>query len=165
MSFSKSEFAPGRLSSLFVILVLLIGCCLPAQGQMLNRKQLSQLGLSAAEQKELTKRLKLFVEYEKAGAYDKQFELLAQDHLASLVRLDVNKQSYVKFKQETEAATGKLLDLKVKSIERMPDRAGGFTFTVEVERKKEGRNYSDVPIFAGFLVNGTWYFSMVNVSF
>jgi hypothetical protein len=131
---------------------------------MLNRKQLSQLGLSAAERNELMKRLKLFVEYEKAGAYDKQFELLAQDHLASLVRLDVNEQNYVKFKEEIEAATGKLLELKVKSIKRMPDRAGGFNFTVAVKRQKEGRIYSDMPIFAGYLVNGTWYFSMVNVS-
>ena len=110
------------------------------------------------------KRFHLFVEYEKTRAYDKQFELLAQDHLARLVRLDVNEQSYVKFKQETEATVGKLLDLRVRDIKRMTDREGGFNFVVEVRLQKDGKIYSDTPIFAGYLVNGVWYFSIVYVN-
>ena len=110
------------------------------------------------------KRFQLFVEYEKTGAYDKQFELLAQDHLASLVRLEVNRESYVKFKQETEAAAGKLLELRVRDIKRVPDLAGGFNFVADVKLRKNGRIYSDSPIFAGYLMNGNWYFSIVYVN-
>jgi hypothetical protein len=173
MSFGGSSKALTRqrfgklFSSLFVILVLTIGCCVAARtsmAQTLNRRQLARLGLTAAQRSDLVKRLQLFVEYEKTRAYDKQFELLAQDHLASYVRLEVNEQSYVKFKQETEVATGRLLELKVRDIKRMPDREGGFNFVVEVKLQKDGRTYSDTPIFAGYLVNDTWYFSMVYVN-
>lgn len=162
MSFGR--FTRRRVSSLFVILVLTIGCCLPAFGQMINRRQVSRLGLSAAERSELLKRFQLFVEYEKAGAYDKQYELLAKDHLAGLVRIELDQESYVKFKRETAAATGKLLEVKVRDIKRVPGPAGGFNFAVEVKLEKNGRVYSDTPIFAGYLIDGTWYFSIVYVN-
>ena len=149
---------------LVVILVLTIGCCVTASGQTLSNRQLARLKLSAAERRELIKRFQLFVEYEKTQAYDKQFELLAKHHLANLLHMDVNKESYVKFKQQTEAAAGKVLGVRVKGITRMAEDEGGFEFNVVAKVEKDGRVYSDAPIFAGYLVKGAWYFSMLYIN-
>jgi hypothetical protein len=153
-----------RTVDLFVFLVMTIGCCLPALGQTLSNKQLSRLELRKPERSELIKRFQLFVEYEKTQSYDKQFELLAKEHVASVLHMDVTRESYVRFKQQTEATVGKLLELRVKTVRRMPDHEGGFNFSVVVKLQNGKTIYSDSPIFAGYLVNGSWYFSLVYVN-
>ena len=113
----------------------------------------------------MSKKFQLFVEYEKAQAYDKQYDLLARDHLATLLHMNVERESYVKFKRDTQRTEGRLLELTVKRIKKNPGYPENFVLSVIAKMQKGEREYSDRPICVAYLVNGDWRFALLHVEY
>lgn len=162
--------AAGRIrnrsvaAKLFAVMLCTIAFCLPALAQSIGSRQLAPLQLPSPTRSQLVERFNLFVSYEKTGAYDKQFELLAREHLASLLHMHVDKEKYVEFKQGSQRAVGKLIELTVKDIKRMPNSEDELSLSVVAKIQKGQFTYSDRPICVASLVNGTWYFSLLYVN-
>lgn len=149
---------------LFYLFLVSASLCLPTSGQMKDNKKLSHLSLPGHLRAQLIERFNLFVDYERQQCYEKQFDVLAKPHLANLLHMDVTKESYIKFKQETEIAVGKLIELRVKDIERTSDSYESLSFSVRAKLQKGKSTYFDEPIFVAYLLNGDWYFSLLYVN-
>ena len=124
---------------------------------------LTPLGLSRELRDRLVQRFDLFIAYEKAQAYESQYDLLAKDHLADLLHITPTKENYVTLKKEMEIA-GKLLRVSVNRIERRPGPSPSLNFSATVELRKGDRTYLDSPILVAYLINGDWYFSILYVN-
>ena len=147
------------------VLLAVIAFCLPAFGQTIDNKQVSSLHLSGSMRKRLLSRFELFTKYEKEQSYDKQFDLLAKDHLATLLHMNVDRQSYVKFRQDSQRGVGKLIDLTVTRIKRNPDDPQELGFSAIAKLQKEEREYSAPPICVAPQVNGDWRFLLLYVEY
>lgn len=75
--------------------------------------------------------------------------------------MNPTKENYVKFKQETEIAVGKLLGLRIGQIRRASDGLSSLRFSVVARLQKGSSTYSDRPIFVAYFVNYNWYFSLL----
>lgn len=133
-------------------------------GQSVSSRQLSRLHLPSNMREELVRRFDLFVEYEKTQSYEKQYELLGKDHMANLLHMDVDKNSYIKFKEDSQQAVGKLIKLTVKGIRRMPDNPNWLNLSVVAKLQKGKRTYSDTPICVAYLEDGDWRFSLLYIN-
>lgn len=151
----------ARSSCLFLMIICL---CVPTLGQMKDNKKLSRLHLSNNLRAQLRERFNLFVEYEKTRHYEKQFDLLAKDHLRDLLHMDTTKENYIKFKQENERAVGKLIGIKVKNIKRAGGSYESLDFSTVATLRKDGSTYVDEPIFVAYLLEGSWYFSLLYIN-
>jgi hypothetical protein len=147
-----------------IVFIVTIVFCLPSSGQTISNRQLARLHLPNHVRDKLAERFRLFIQYEKAQSYDKQFELLAKKHLANLLHMEVNKESYVKFKQESQLAVGRALDLRVRDIKRMSNDPDCLSFSVVVKLQKGQSLYSDTPILVGCSAERTWYFSLLYIN-
>lgn len=137
---------------------------MPAFGQRISNRQLSPLHLPSSMREQLVRRFDLFIEYEKAQSYEKQYELLGKEHMANLLHMDVDKESYIKFKEDSQRAVGKLIELTVKNIKRMPDNANWLSLSVVAKLQKGKATYSDTPICVAYLENGNWCFSLLYIN-
>lgn len=135
-----------------------------ASGQGLEDKRLSHLNIPRKLRTQLIERFDLFVAHEKTQCYEKQFDLLAQAHLADLLHMNVTKENYVKFKEETENVVGRLVELRVKKVEKILDSGESLRFSVRAKLQKPDFAYFDEPILVAYLIGDNWYFSLLYVS-
>jgi hypothetical protein len=147
-----------------LILLVALGCSMSAFGQRISNRQLSPLHLPNSMRERLVRRFDLFIEYEKAQSYEKQYELLGKEHMANLLHMDVDKESYIKFKEDSQRAVGRLIELTVKDIKRMPDNANWLSLSVVAKLQKGKTTYSDTPICVAYLENGNWRFSLLYIN-
>src|SRR4051812_42543317 len=99
------------------LLSLCLLAALPAFGQEANLEK-RFAPVPASMRARLIERLNLFLEYDRAGEYEKKFDLFSEYYLTGL---KWTQADYVKLMQE-HAAQGKgerLIDFKVSSVENM----------------------------------------------
>jgi hypothetical protein len=153
-----------QLAKVLIVFFVAMNFCVPVCGQAIGNKQLSSLHLPTALRDRLIERFNLFIECERTQSYDKQFDLLAKTHLAKLLHMNVTKENYVKFKEESEVAVGKLIKLRIKKIKRTSDSLESLSFSVIAKLQKGNSTYLDKPIFVAYLLEGDWYFSLMYIN-
>jgi len=138
---------PKRLSASFAVLVLLAA---PASGQVRNAKQLSRVPTELRDR--LVKRLELFIQYDRAHEYERQFDLLSRSYLESN---KFSRESYVEFKRKE--VRGTLLEVKLHNA-TIDLKRGVVRLPVAAKTKYEGKVVDDSWIINAYLQDGEWYF-------
>jgi hypothetical protein len=123
---------------------------MPVFGQVKNTKKLSRLPSPLREG--LIRRLELFVRYDRAREYDKQFDLLSRSYLESG---KFNREAYVEFKRKE--IRGTLLEIKIHGVVlHLEDNYVAIPASAKTMRK--GRVVDDIWNFTAYLQDGEWYF-------
>jgi hypothetical protein len=155
----------NRLIQFCATLLAVVVFLMPALAQVIDDDQLSKLHLSKPVREQFVNRFKQFIEDEEAHAYDKQFDLLAKDHLGTLLHMSVDRESYVRFKQENEQTVGDLIEIRVKRVTRNPNNPKEFVLSVIAKLRKGQREYSANPICVAYYMDGNWRFSLLYVEY
>lgn len=142
------------LCSLFAILLSPVF----ALGQVKDIEKFSHLRVSRDLRERLAERFNLFVEYERTGRYEQQYDLLADE-----ARRNMQRNEYADNKRMSERATGQLLELKIRGIGRKLNDGEWVRINVQVRLRLNSRTYSDYPTVVAYLRNGEWYFSMAYI--
>ena len=143
------------LSAIIVVVLLTTA----AFGQVKDSKKFSRLQMSENLRASLVERFNLWVEYERAGRYDKQFEMTDLTHYQDY--WDVPR--YIDFKQNSRSFHGELLELKVKSVEQ--DSVRSVSISIRAKLQKNNKKRWETPIMVARMENGVWifYFTYVQV--
>src|SRR5829696_3933149 len=102
-----------KYSSICLFILLL---STPAFAQRVDARKLSRLRVSEALRARLAERLSLFMEYELAGQYEKQYDLLATRCPAGYPCPAVSRDEYVREKRRERDDVGTMLELKFEGI-------------------------------------------------
>jgi hypothetical protein len=142
-----------KLAKISPILFLML-LAIPASAQLRNPKKLAKL--STPLQERLIERLNLYIEYDRTGQYDKQYDLLSNSYIE---RMKLNKESYPKTKIKWGDTVGVLLEFKAKYIDvklnhNMVVMAG------EARIIYKGRKVFQAANITAYLQNDEWYFDV-----
>jgi hypothetical protein len=109
----------------------------------------------------LVLRFNLFVEYERHGDYDKQFDLLSEDYLASLKSVNVGRDNYVEFKRKICDTLGCLVELRVITAgDLQPSDNERLSIFAGAKLRKDHRTYYQQTRLIAYLKQEDWFFSM-----
>jgi len=140
-------------------LIAILLCAVTIPGQVKDAGKFSRLRVPRDLRERLAERFNLFVEYERTGQYEKQYDLLADE-----ARRNVQRHEYAEGKRKAEQEVGRLLELKVTGVGRKLTDGKWVGVDLRPKLWLKGRTYSDQAIsFTAYLQDGDWYFSMAYV--
>ena len=148
MSISRPSYL--NISHLWLATLALSLFTLPAFGQVKNTKKLSRIPPPSSES--LIRRLELFVQYDRAREYEKQFDLLSRSYLGSN---KFDREAYVEFRRKE--VRGTLLEIKIHKA-RLHPKENYVEMATSTKRTYKGRVVDDIWNFTAYLQDGEWYF-------
>jgi hypothetical protein len=122
---------------------------MPVFGQVKNTKKLSRIPPVLREK--LIQRLELFIQYDRAHEYEKQFDLLSRSYLESN---KFDREAYVEFKRKE--IRGTLLEIKIhEAILHLKENYVEIPASAKTMYK--GRVIDDSWNFTAYLQDGEWH--------
>jgi len=134
------------LLSFFIVLLF----SLSVFGQVKNTKKLACLPPESREG--LVKRLELFIQYDRAREYGKQFDLLSHSFVANM---KFDREAYIEFRHKE--IIGTLLELKIYDM-ILHLKEGYIEIPALAKTKYKGNVVDDSWIIKAYVQDGEWYF-------